>query len=77
MELNGNMYISEWIFELIYYMENHHFDTMPIFDVIEKMDEFRALLPEDDPQGDINFVLDKVKGMRHKIIECKAKKSNE
>lgn len=77
MSLSGNMYIDEWIFELIYYMENHHFDTMPIFDVVAKMDEFRALLPNDDPQGDINFILDKVKGMRHKIIECKANKSNE
>ncbi|CAK7055499.1 MAG: hypothetical protein TIS_03752 [Tissierella sp.] len=77
MTLSGNMYIDEWIFELIYYMENHHFDTMPIFNIIQKMDEFRALLPSDDPQGDINFVLDKVKGMRHKIIECKANKSNE
>lgn len=77
MTLSGNMYIDEWIFELIYYMENHHFDTMPIFDVVGKMDEFRALLPSDDPQGDINFILDKVKGMRHKIIECKANKSNE
>lgn len=77
MRLSGNMYIDEWIFELIYYMENHHFDTMPIFDVIGKMDEFRALLRTDDPQGDIDFILDKVKGMRHKIIECKANKSNE
>lgn len=77
MSLSGNMYIDEWIFELIYYMENHHFDTMPIFDVIQKMDEFRALLPSDDPQGDIHFVLDKVKGMRHKIIECRVKKNNE
>lgn len=77
MSLSGNMYIDEWIFELIYYMENHHFDTMPIFEVIGKMDEFRALLPNDDPQGDINFIVDKVKGMRHKIIECKANKSNE
>lgn len=77
MSLSGNIYIDEWIFELIYYMENHHFDTMPIFDVVQKMDEYRALLPIDDPQGDINFVLDKVKGMRHKIIECKTNKSNE
>ena len=77
MSLSGNMYIDEWIFELIYYMENHHFDTMPIFDVVGKMDEYRALLPSDDPQGDINFVLDKVKGMRHKILEGRVKKNNE
>lgn len=77
MSLSGNMYIDEWIFELIYYMENHHFDTMPIFDVIQKMDEYRALLPTDDPQGDISFVLDKVKGMRHKILDGRVKKNNE
>jgi hypothetical protein len=77
MNLNGNNYISELIFELIYYMENHHFDTTPLFYAVEKMDEFRALIPSDEPQGNINFILDKVKGIRHRIIECRSKKSNE
>lgn len=77
MNMNGNDYISELVFELIYYMENHHFDTMPLFECVEKMDEFRALIPEMDPQGDIEFALDKLKGIRHRIIESKSKKSNE
>lgn len=77
MNLNGNFYIDEFIFELIYYMENHHFDTMPLFKVVEVMDEYRALIPTDEPQGDIEFVLDKVKGMRHRILDCREKRNNE
>lgn len=77
MNLNGNCYIDEFIYELIYYMENHHFDTMPLFKVVEVMDEYRALVTEDEPQGDIEFVLDKVKGMRHKILDCREKRNNE
>lgn len=77
MSLAGNYYIDEFVFELIYYMENHHFDTTPFFEAVEKMDEFRALIPEDDPQNDITFILDKVKGIRHRVIECRERKSNE
>lgn len=77
MNLNGNFYIDEFVFELIYYMENHHFNTMPLFEVVEVMDEYRALIPSDEPQGDIEFVLDKVKGIRHKILDCREKRSNE
>lgn len=77
MDLNGNMYIEDFLWELIYYMENHHFDTMPLFDLCDWMDEYRNTLSTDEPQGDIKFVLDKVKGMRHKIIEGRVKKNNE
>ncbi|WP_129596043.1 hypothetical protein [Anaerophilus nitritogenes] len=68
MELKGNYYVGLFLEELIYYMTDHHFDIMPIFKDVNKMDEWRNNFNR-SPQNDIKWVLDKVKGIRHKIID--------
>jgi hypothetical protein len=75
MELRGNYYVGLLIEELIAYMLDHHFDVMPIFIDVNKMDEWRRLFDK-DLQTDITWVLDKVKGIRHKLIEGKERKNN-
>jgi hypothetical protein len=70
MELRGNHYVELLLEELIYYMIDHHFDVMPIFRDINKMDEWRNNF-NCSPQNDIKWVLDKVKGIRHKLIDRK------
>lgn len=75
MELRGNYYVEILIHEMISYMENHHFNTMPIFEDINKMDEWRNMFDR-DLQEDIKWILDKVKGIRHKMIIGKEEKEN-
>ncbi len=75
MELRGNYYVGILLEEMINYMLDHHFDIMPIFEDVNKMDEWRTLF-ERDLQNDIPFILDKVKGIRHKLIVGKEKKDN-
>lgn len=75
MELKGNHYVSLLLEELINYMLDHHFDTMPIFIDVNKMDEWRRLFNR-DLQSDIKWVLDKIKGIRHKLIIGKEHKDN-
>lgn len=75
MELKGNLYVGLFIEELIGYMIDHHFDIMPIFIDVNKMDEWRNMFNK-DLQKDIQWVLDKVKGIRHKLIDGKEKKEN-
>jgi len=58
----GNYWIEQYIEELFGYLLKHHFDRVPIFKCIVKMDFMRDILR--DPQGNIDFVLDKIKGMR-------------
>lgn len=67
MELHGNYYVGLLLEELIAYMENHHFDVMPLFEDVNKMDEWRTLFGRELEQ-DITWVLDKVKGIRHRVI---------
>lgn len=58
----GNYWIEKYIEELFDYLLKHHFDKVPLFKCITKMDFMRDILR--DPQGNIDFVLDKIKGMR-------------
>lgn len=66
-ELKANYYIELLLKELFLYMQDHHFDITPIFENVEKMDEYRHTLY--DVHNDINFVIDKVKGIRHIMLE--------
>lgn len=66
-ELHGNYWVEQFILELFRYLEKHHFDTTPIYKGVEKMDEMRNIF--EDPQEDLTIVMDKVKGIRKKIIE--------
>jgi len=76
VELRGNYYVGLYLEELINYMQEHHFDTMPMFKDVSKMDEWRGVFGK-DLEKDIIGVLDKVKGIRHKVIVGKEKKDNE
>lgn len=58
----GNYWIEKYIEELFDYLLKHHFNKVPLFKCIIKMDFMRDILR--DPQGNIDFVLDKIKGMR-------------
>ena len=73
--LRGNYWIEEVIFEMIDYLEMHHFNKMPEWDmVLMKMDEQRDIF--NDPQFDIPIVLDKFKGIRKRAI-IKNKRMND
>ena len=65
--LTGNLWIEEMIYEMIDYLEMHHFDKMPEWKDIGKMDEQRGIF--NDPQLDIPIVLDKFKGVRKRAID--------
>lgn len=66
-DLNGNAWVEQVIFEMIDYMEMHHFDKIPEFITILKMDEFRNIYQ--DPSFDMDFILDKVKGVRKRVVK--------
>lgn len=66
--LNGNYYVQLLIENLIQYMLDHHFDVMPIFKDIEKMDEWRNIF-SNYVENDIGWVINKIKGIRHKILK--------
>ena len=61
-ELGGNRWIELYILELFRYLYKHHFDAMPLFKLVAKMDFMRNIFK--DAQGDIDIVLDKIKGKR-------------
>ena len=67
-ELRGNYYVDILLTNLINYMVDHHFDVMPLFKDVNKMDEWRTLFNK-DINKDITWVLDKLKGIRHKILK--------
>lgn len=67
-KLNGNYYVQVLIENLIQYMLDHHFDVMPIFKDIERMDEWRNIL-NSNVENDIDWVINKLKGIRHKTLE--------
>lgn len=75
MELRGNYYVGILLEEMIFYIQDHHFDVMPIFEDVNKMDEWRQSFNR-DLQNDITWVLDKVKGIRHKLIIGREQKGN-
>lgn len=75
MELKGNYYVGLLLEDMINYMLDHHFDIMPIFEDVNKMDEWRNLFNK-DLQNDITWILDKVKAIRHKLIIGREKKDN-
>ena len=54
------------MFEMIDYMDMHHFDNMPEWDDIERMDEQRNNLFQ-DVHLDIPIVVDKFKGIRKRV----------
>lgn len=65
--LRGNYWVEETIYEMIDYLEMHHFDKMPEWELgAFKMDEHRDIF--NDPNLDIPVVLDKFKGMRKRAI---------
>lgn len=68
IQLRGNYYVQILIENLIQYMVDHHFDTMPIFKDIQRMDEFRNIFG-DKLENNIEWVLNKVKGIRHTILK--------
>lgn len=67
-ELRGNYYVGLMLEELINYMIDHHFDVMPLFIDVHKMNEWRTLFNR-QVDRDIKWVLDKVKGIRHKLLK--------
>ena len=69
--LSGNAWIEYLIEEMIDYMEMHHMNSMPIFEPIWLMDEYRNVF--DDPSYDIEIIIDKLKGIRKRVIESTSK----
>ena len=65
-QLSGNLWMEYLLEELIDYMLQHHFDYMPQFKDLEKMDEHRNIFSS--PDNNIPFVLDKYKGVRNRRI---------
>lgn len=65
LNLSGNLAIEELIAELIYYMEIHHLDVVPLWESIAKMDEQRNIF--EDADFEMPVILDKIKGLRHKL----------
>lgn len=72
--LSGNYWIEEVLFEMIEYMETHHFNIMPEFEEMQLMDEYRDVFQ--DPSFDMEFTLDKMKGIRNRVID-KNKRLND
>ncbi|AKA70123.1 hypothetical protein [Clostridium scatologenes] len=76
----GLKYAGELLANLIEYMKNHHYNVVPIFKDISKMDYWRNQSNLDnDPQDDIVYKPDKSKEVRHYNIETKRldKKASE
>ena len=69
--LSGNAWVEYLIEEMIDYMEMHHMNSMPIFEPIWSMDEYRNVF--DDPSYDIEIIIDKLKGIRKRVIESNSK----
>lgn len=74
--LNGNYYVGLLLEELLFYLKDHHFDIVPLFEDVEKMDEWRQSFRGRPLENDIKFILDKVKGIRHKILIGKEQQDN-
>lgn len=66
-ELTGNYWVEQLLTEMQDYMLQHHFNYMPLFKDIEKMDEHRNIF--NSPDNNIEFILDKYKGLRNRRIE--------
>lgn len=66
-DLRGNFWVEKLIYELIDYMESHHVNYLPVWEDLIKMDEQRNIF--NDPTLDMEITLNKVKGIRHKVIE--------
>ena len=66
-DLHGNAWIEEVLYEMIDYMEMHHFNIMPIFENTINMDEYRNIFQ--DPSFDLEIVLNKFKGVRKRRID--------
>ena len=73
--LRGNYYVEVLLEQLISYMVDHHFDVMPVFRDVSKMDEWRMVFNR-TKEKDIKWVIDKVKGVRHKLLEAKEYKED-
>lgn len=59
---NSNVYMGKYVSSLLSYLKYHYYYLVPIFDGVSKMDSIRAVLPSDDPQGNIikNVLPDKI-----------------
>ncbi|WPC42972.1 hypothetical protein [Clostridium sp. JS66] len=79
-QFRGLKYAGELLANLIEYMKNHHYNVVPIFKDISKMDYWRNQSNLDNnPQDDIVYTPDKDKEIRHYNIETKRldKKASE
>ena len=74
-DLTGNAWIEKLIYELVEYMEMHHMDEVPLFEPTHLMDEYRNIF--DDPSFDIEIVVNKVKGVRKKVIDTNKVRRNQ
>ena len=68
--LRGNYYVEVLLEQLINYLLDHHFDVLPLFRDVNKMDEWRMAFGR-QAEKEIKWVTDKVKGIRHKLLEAK------
>lgn len=75
VELTGNAWIEELIYQLVEYMEMHHVNDLPEFNPIHLMDEYRNIF--EDPSFDIDIVVDKVKGIRKRAIDTNKNSRNK
>lgn len=70
-DLSGNLWVEEVIYEMVDYMEMHHFDIVPEWYDIVNMDEHRNnLFTEVD--FDIEVITDKLKGIRKRVLNKKS-----
>lgn len=74
-DLTGNAWIEKLIYEMVEYMEMHHMEEIPVFEPIHLMDEYRNTF--DDPSFDIDIVVEKVKGVRKKVIDTNKVRRNQ
>lgn len=67
LELHGNQWIEELIYELVEYMEMHHFNAFPKYENVERLDELKNRF--DEANVNIKIVLRKSKGIRKRALD--------
>lgn len=70
MALHGNYYVGILVENMLAYLEDHHVDEVPIMVDVAHMDQWRGLFGR-EVEKDLKWVLDKVKGIRHKLLAAK------
>lgn len=71
---NGNYWVGEVIYELIEYMESHHFNCVPFFEDLANMDEQRNIFQ--NATFEVEAMVEKMKGIRNRVLE-KNKRFND